>query len=172
MSSKHFNKAFAFVTSPEIEGSFVNDPDDRGGKTNRGISQKSYPDLDIEKLTLERTRSILRKDYWEEARCGELPGKWAFALFDSAVIHGPQTGVILMQQALGVRPDGINGPITQAAARDADDYFFSLFFCKRARFCFDITLADSTQLKFLDGWLNRLFNLKTAICRIEGDLRD
>ncbi|MEW8522530.1 MAG: glycosyl hydrolase 108 family protein [Candidatus Thiodiazotropha endolucinida] len=172
MSANHFNKAFTFVTSPEIEGAFVNDPDDRGGKTNRGISQKSYPDLDIEKLTLERTRSIFKKDYWDEARCGELPGKWAFALFDAAVIHGPDRAVMLMQQALRVKPDGINGPITQSATRNAGDYFFALFFTIRARFCFDITLADSSQVKFLNGWLNRLFLLKTAICRNEGDLRD
>ncbi|MCU7841927.1 MAG: N-acetylmuramidase [Candidatus Thiodiazotropha sp. (ex Troendleina suluensis)] len=172
MSSQHFNLAFAHVTSPSIEGGFSDDPDDRGGRTNHGVSQKSYPDLDIRNLSLEHTRSIFQKDYWESPQCDELPGNWGFALFDAAVNHGQKLAVVIMQQALRVKADGINGPITQAAARAADDTAIAHFFARRARFYFDITIADSTQAKYLNGWMNRLFLLQQAIHRHEGALRD
>ncbi|MCU7886619.1 MAG: peptidoglycan-binding protein, partial [Candidatus Thiodiazotropha sp. (ex Lucinoma annulata)] len=120
---------------------------------------------------LERSRSIFQKDYWESPQCDKLPGNWGFALFDAAVNHGQKLAVVIMQQALRVKADGINGPITQAAARAADDTDLAHFFARRARFYFDITLADSTQAKYLNGWLNRLFLLQQAIHRHEGDLR-
>ncbi|MCU7878334.1 MAG: peptidoglycan-binding protein [Candidatus Thiodiazotropha sp. (ex Lucinoma borealis)] len=171
MSSKIFNLAFAHVTSPSIEGGFSDDPDDRGGRTNHGISQKSYPDLDIKNLSLERTRSIFLEDYWESPQCDKLPGNWGFALFDAVVNHGQKLAVIFMQHALRVKADGINGPITQAATRAADDTDIARFLAHRARFYFDITIADSTQVKFLNGWMNRLFLLQQAIHRHEGDFR-
>ena len=33
------------------EGGYVNDPHDRGGETNFGITKKFYPDVDIKNLT-------------------------------------------------------------------------------------------------------------------------
>ena len=42
---------------PEVlkrEGGYVNDPDDMGGETRFGISKRSYPDINIKELTIEK----------------------------------------------------------------------------------------------------------------------
>ena len=35
----------------EEEGGYVNDPTDKGGETNFGISKRAYPNLDVFNLT-------------------------------------------------------------------------------------------------------------------------
>ncbi|MBV2125755.1 MAG: peptidoglycan-binding protein [Candidatus Thiodiazotropha sp. (ex Ctena orbiculata)] len=170
MSSKSFKIALAYVLA--MEGGFVNDPNDRGGLTKFGISQKSFPDLDIENLTREQAEVIYREKYWNLVRCNELPGAYAVALFGAAVNHGQFQAVRLMQQALRVKTDGINGPITQSAARRQGGAGLIRFLAIRARFYTDITLADSSQARFLNGWFRRLFSLQQTIHSHEGDLRD
>ncbi|MBL3601609.1 MAG: peptidoglycan-binding protein [gamma proteobacterium endosymbiont of Lamellibrachia anaximandri] len=155
----------------EIEGGYVNDPADPGGETKFGISKRSYPDLDIQNLTSDQARSIYHRDYWQYIHCGKLPGPLAFVLFDAAVNHGPFKGVILLQQSLHVRADGINGPKTQAAAHHADiDETLLDFLSRRARFYTDIVTADSARARFLTGWLKRLFRLSRAIYLNQGEL--
>ena len=57
------------------EGGYVNDPQDPGGETNWGISKRSYPGEDIKNLTLDQAAAIYRRDYWDMARAGDLPGR-------------------------------------------------------------------------------------------------
>lgn len=170
MSSKPFKIALAHVLA--LEGGYVNDSNDRGGATKYGISQKAFPDLDIENLTRDQAESIYREKYWDLIRCDRLSGAYAVALFDAAVNHGQFKAVVLMQQALRVKADGINGPITQSAARRQGGAGFIRFLAIRARFYTDITLADSSQARFLNGWFRRLFSLQQTIHSHEGDLRD
>ena len=40
------------------EGGYVNDPHDRGGETNFGITKKFYPNVDIKNLTKEQAKKI------------------------------------------------------------------------------------------------------------------
>ena len=47
-----FDLAINYVL--ENEGGVVDDPNDPGGLTNFGISQKQYPDLDIRDLTRDQ----------------------------------------------------------------------------------------------------------------------
>ncbi|MCU7934139.1 MAG: peptidoglycan-binding protein [Candidatus Thiodiazotropha sp. (ex Dulcina madagascariensis)] len=153
-----------------VEGGYANDPADRGGATRFGISQTAHPTLDIERMSPEDARAIYRDDYWDRVHCDALPGRLAVALFDAAVNHGPRRAVTLLQQTLGVSVDGINGPVTQAAAHAAGADTLIDYLTSRARFYTDITLAESTQSRFLNGWLRRLFLLHTFIHDNIGDL--
>lgn len=96
------------------EGGYVNNPKDPGGETNWGISKRAYPHLDIKNLTREQAKAIYRSDYW-----GPLPkgvqGHVRFHLFDLAVNSGVRRAIQILQHSIGVLPDGIWGPKSQAA---------------------------------------------------------
>src|SRR3990167_72919 len=113
-----FDTAVEFVLG--FEGDISDNPHDSGGLTRFGISQKSYPDLDIRSITRDQAKEIYRSDYWDRAKCNELPAQLAIILFDSAVNQGPGLAIRLLQKSLGVNADGAIGPITIAAAHRAD----------------------------------------------------
>ena len=58
----------------EHEGGFVDNPDDPGGKTRWGISQRAYPFLDLSTLTREGAIALYRRDAWTPIRGDALPG--------------------------------------------------------------------------------------------------
>ena len=53
------------------EGGYSDNPADRGGRTNFGISSGAYPDLDVSKLTREQAKEIYKRDYWQAASCAK-----------------------------------------------------------------------------------------------------
>lgn len=98
------------------EGGYVNNPADPGGETNWGISKRSYPQLDIKKLTRNQAKEIYRRDFWDRINAGTLHDGVAHQLFDFAVNSGIETSVRYFQRALGVADDGHWGPVSQRAA--------------------------------------------------------
>ena len=72
----------------ELEGGYVNHESDPGGATRYGISQRSYPNLDIENLTKAQAISIYRRDYWEPVAKRVTDPAMRIMIFDSAVNHG------------------------------------------------------------------------------------
>lgn len=72
----------------ELEGGYVNDYDDPGGATKYGISQRSYPGLDIHNLTRAEAIQIYRRDYWEPVTEVVADSRMRILVFDSAVNHG------------------------------------------------------------------------------------
>ncbi len=109
-----FETAVEFVL--KYEGGLVDSPLDPGGLTNFGISQRSYPLLNIRQLTIEQAKDIYRRDFWERCNCNSLPPALGLLLFDSAVNQGPTAAIRTLQRALGVLADGALGPVTIAAA--------------------------------------------------------
>jgi len=97
----YFEEAFQEVLM--IEKGFVNSKYDRGGKTKYGITQKTYPELDIENLTLDDARRIYRKDFWDH-RSLQLDNikdrDIAIELFDTSVNMGQTTAGEILQTAL------------------------------------------------------------------------
>jgi len=83
----NFDAAFALVV--DAEGNYVNDPDDPGGATKFGISQRSYPALDIASLTLEDAKAIYQRDFWNRLGLDNDPWPVALLTFDAAVNQGP-----------------------------------------------------------------------------------
>lgn len=81
-----FERAVFFVL--QQEGGYVNDPNDPGGETNYGISKRSYPKLNIAKLTREKAKRIYQIDYWEKSGASQLSWPLSLTHFDFAVNAG------------------------------------------------------------------------------------
>lgn len=97
------------------EGGYVNDPNDPGGETNFGISKRAHPNVDIKNLTKEEAIAIYRKHYWEKMNCDALPSLLRLPAFDCAVNQGVSRASKWLQEAAGVKQDGIIGPQTLLA---------------------------------------------------------
>lgn len=163
-------EAFAHVLL-ESEGGFVDDPDDRGGATNRGITIKTYegwcrrhgyprPTVQrLKDLDSETWARITKELFWDKVggddirdqRVANLIADWAF---------NSGTGIITRVQALvGVRADGIVGRNTLRAI-NAEDPARLAADLKRLRTSFYHTLARrGNNRKYLRGWLARLERL-------------
>ena len=126
----------------EREGGFVDDPADRGGRTNFGISQRAYPDLDIANLTRDEAARIYKRDYWDFIGADDLPENIREIAFDTAVNQGPG----FARRAL-IRSEG--DPQRYLDLRE-----------ERYR---EIVERDPSQERFLTGWLNRLNEFRTDL---------
>ena len=137
------------------EGGYTDDARDAGGRTKYGISQSAYPSVDIANLTMDDAKAIYRRDYWDACRCDELPDRIAAALFDSAVNSGRAPASKWLQQALNVTADGVIGPQTIQAARQAAgdvDGVLMRFYGYRLRMLSDL----ATWPAFGRGWARRV----------------
>ena len=133
--SKNFDEAIKFVL--KWEGGYSNDPNDPGGETKFGISKRSYPELDISKLTLKQAKEIYYQNYWLKAGCDELPFPFDIIVFDTAVNMGRRRA----KEFLDVYSDW-------------RDYLF-----KRIEFYARLKTAKY----YLRGWTNRVIDLYKLI---------
>ena len=116
----------------KVEGGFVDNPKDPGGRTNFGITaatlassrarlKDAWLPEDVINLTKEQALSIYEKFYWKPAGCDHIPRPVDLALFDGCVNCGVRQGVKLLQEALNMlgenlAVDGIFGQKTMQAA--------------------------------------------------------
>ena len=185
MSSTAFLPVFAHALSFVLvrEGGYVNDPTDKGGETNLGISDlrdgladgktdidgDGKPDVKIKDLTAEQAGLIYQRDYWQAAKCDLWPDGISLFVFDSAVQHGAKKAIQLLQDAVGVTSDGVAGPKTVSAVTSADaEWLLTRCFLRRSRYYADIIKSNSSQGKYLNGWFNRLDELANACQEVVG----
>lgn len=137
------------------EGGYVNDPHDKGGETKYGISKRSYPNVDIKKLTIEKASEIYRKDFWEPMNGDKIKDQSkADLLFDTGVNMGITTAIKMAQDVLGVAVDGVFGSISIERINEMDD-FNKKMVDKRIQRYLSICAKNPTQKKYLDGWKRR-----------------
>lgn len=161
----NFNEAFARVIGHE--GKFQDDRNDRGnwttGKigvgqlkgTKYGISAMSYPNEDIENLTVERAKFLYKRDFWDRVTGDHLHNAVVYQLFDAAINHGIGNAIRILQRALGVADDGDMGPVTYDAiqAMGVDDILHH-FNAYRLKFYRKL----STFNRYGSGWVDRVAN--------------
>lgn len=143
------------------EGGYVNDPVDRGGETNFGISKRAYPNVDIKNLTKERAAELYRLDYWERIKADQLPEWLRLPVFDFAVNGGVARAIKMLQKVAGVKQDGIIGPKTLQAVQTVSTRAFTE---ERLAYYQRIIRQRPAQGKFLRGWTirtNRIAQLAT-----------
>jgi lysozyme family protein len=163
------------------EGGFVDHPDDRGGPTNFGITQRTLAQArgqpvtrdDVRRLRLEEARAIYEQRYFRGPRLAELPVPLQPVLFDMSINHGPGTAIKLLQRVLGASgfPCAVDGGIGDEtlgcaqkalAQLGAGTLVDRLVDARRALFQ-AIVAADASQAVFLKGWLRRAEEFRTAL---------
>lgn len=144
------------------EGGNDDDPDDPGGRTSRGITQREYnawchlhgkPAGDVWKASEDDVKAIYHQQYWMPYG-DQLPAGADCIFFDTAVVQGPGAAATLLQQALGVHVDGRIGVITLAAAnsQNAQEIITKFTAARVNRF-----RHTRQAWKYLKGWLNRAY---------------
>ncbi|KKN98411.1 hypothetical protein LCGC14_0145030 [marine sediment metagenome] len=167
MSKKDAGFDAAFELILKHEGGFVNDPDDPGGATKYGISNRANPidrdgdgDVDAEDakmITEEEAREIYHDKYWTPSFCDELPSSLALCIFDSAVNQGKNRAFKILQQSLKVKVDGKVGPQTLGAVKKKDPMrAFRDFQAYRQIFYAKLVSSKKKFKKYEYGWTRRV----------------
>src|SRR5271157_1591973 len=94
------------------EGGYTDNPADPGGATNMGIEQREMPNIDIKTLTVDQATAFYQETYWKPLYSQIENQSVANKLFDLGVLFGVGTAVIILQSVLGLKMDGIFGPMT------------------------------------------------------------
>ena len=147
----------------KLEKGYVNDPNDPGGATKYGISQRSYPNLDIKSLTPEQAYEIYKEDYWDKVKADSFPYPVNVLLADFAINSGPARAVKVLQMVLKVTQDGLVGPKTVAAAQRSGEELLEL--CANFMTARNFYLLSLDNPRFAKGWSNRLFKL-SLLCKM------
>lgn len=166
----------------DVEGGFVNDPQDSGGATKWGITLGFYREnvdasatvQDIKQLARGDAREIYREYFWHPANFavsgsnyGDLPiGVDSFVL-NLSINMGYKRGHTILQKALRsvgreIECDGWLGPQTTNAASKVEPLnLIQRIGTHAAAFYARIILRDRSQEKFLEGWMYRAFSEAT-----------
>ena len=160
----------------EAEGGFVDDPDDLGGITNRGITIASYAGYlgrdvtreEMQDLSKEDAVKFYKKDYWDKHSIESYEPEQRHIFMDMNVNHGPKYATMIMQQSVNTKlgrnvldVDGAIGPATrrEVGILDRLDILVerAMFFANNV---FDGSryARRTSQNKFLRGWFfHRIF---------------
>jgi len=159
-----FDDCIAFVLRQE--GGFVDDPVDRGGATNMGITQREYsqwltsvgnPPASVRDLTPAEAEVVYHTDYWDKVQADRFGEPMDLVLFDTAVNHGVTRAIKILQEALQVPVDGVLGPVTLTAALvDSQRQLAIDMLTARTNFYTRIVQNAPSQARFSAGWANRV----------------
>jgi lysozyme family protein len=167
ITSPAFTASLPFIL--RWEGGFVDDPNDHGGRTNRGVTQRVFTawresqgmaQEDVKQISEQEVASIYYDRYWLAAKCDALRRKLDLAAFDTAVNMGPNRAIKILQEAVGSAPDGQFGPNTRAACDSCDIGEAMIKFCDIREGIYKTLAKNPGQGRFLKGWLNRLNALR------------
>ncbi|MCZ8182073.1 MAG: glycoside hydrolase family 108 protein [Beijerinckiaceae bacterium] len=165
MARTTFEPALAFVL--RHEGGFADHPADPGGATNLGITLatlsawrgRAATVADLRALTLDEAAAIYRARYWDAVAGDALPAGLDLVIFDAAVNSGPARAARWLQALLAVPADGVIGPVTLAAAREAGTAGLIASFTARRQAFVESLPAFRT---FGRGWSRRIAAARVA----------
>lgn len=166
-----FDECLKFIL--KWEGGYVHHPHDRGGATNQGITQGVYDAWRVGKsmgrqpvvgLSGAERDAIYRERYWQPVRCDRLPQPVDLVVFDSAVNCGVSQAAKWLQRAVGVKADGVIGPVTLAAVAQHEPVWIAgEILTQRADFYDMLITRNPTQAVFARGWTNRIDDLRREV---------
>lgn len=150
----------------EHEGGFVNNPNDKGGPTNKGVTLRTFRDYagnnvnvqDLKDMSDYQWYAIFKRFYWDLCKADKINSQAvANAIVDWAYNSGPRTAIATVQRILGIDNDGIVGPMTIEAINNMrSGKLFDAIQFERAAFVQKIVKNNPSQSIFLKGWLRRI----------------
>lgn len=158
------------------EGGYVNDPDDPGGETYKGVArkmnskwggwviidmlkrQKDFPTcLDKDDNLQEAVKSFYQVSYWDKINGDGIGNQEvATSIFDFAVNAGVGTSSSLAQLVVGADKDGVIGNQTISLINSFDpDHFIAAFTVAKIARYINIIKRRPTSKKYFYGWVCR-----------------
>jgi len=153
------------------EGGFVNDQNDLGGATNKGVTLNTWRaqgydkngdgDIDIDDLIditdEDVVNIILKPNYWDRCQADKIKSQSVANIIVDWVWGSGSNGIKGTQRVVGATPDGIFGEHTLAAVNGMEPRrLFAAI--KRARVAYiqQICKSRPKNKKYLKGWLRRV----------------
>lgn len=166
----------ALIQLLKNEGGYVNDTQDSGGETYKGIARKynskweGWVDIDLAKMkpnfpqSLESSEALKNKvsdfyevNYWDRVRGDDIVSqRVAFAIFDFGVNAGIYWSSKLAQLSVGATPDGVIGQ-KSLEALNSKHYamFLATFAIAKIERYISLVQRDPKNRKFFYGWVRR-----------------
>lgn len=148
-----------------IEGGYSNSPMDLGGETKYGISKRSYPNLDIENLTVDQAIIIYTRDYWDKNSIGSIHDQTTANLIFRFIVNiGAVPAIRIVQNSLNtfvpvipsVIVDGIMGTRTiQAINNIRTIRLQDTLRVAECRYYLDFVNKNSSEEIFFKSWISR-----------------
>lgn len=161
------------------EGAYVNHPDDPGGATHWGITEKTARDYgyigDMKLFTREEAYIILEKNYWYQPgfdKIQALSPALAMELCDTGTNMGPSVGIKWLQRWLNaynqqsqsysdIIVDGKIGPSTLNAlsgflklrGKEGEAVIVTSINCSQGQRYLDLAESKASNESFIYGWM-------------------
>ena len=153
----------------QIEGGFVNHPEDKGGVTNLGVTLETYRAYcgqektvkDLQSISYGTWEKIMKDLYWDKVKADEIDNQSLAEIIADWAVNSGQSGIRKVQEVVGCKPDGIVGPITLSMINAADaESLHERIWKARQQFYINIVKRNPKQKVFMNGWMNRLNQFK------------
>ena len=154
------------------EGGFVNDPKDRGGATNMGVTLNTWKSvgydkngdkkIDVKDLKLlskeDVVKKVLKPYFWDKWRADEINNQSIANILVDWVYTSGKYGITKVQAMLNLKPDGVVGNKTLSAINDYPNQrqLFQRIKNERLAFIDRIVKNNPSQRRFMKGWKNRV----------------
>ncbi|MEG1728399.1 MAG: glycosyl hydrolase 108 family protein [Bacteroidaceae bacterium] len=160
------------------EGGFVNDPLDKGGATNMGVTIATWRkvgydkdgdgDIDVTDLKLlteaDVLNRVLKPNYWDRWQADRINSQAVANILVDWVWGSGASGIKIPQRLLGLKQDGIVGSVTLTTVNKTDPLvLFNSIKAERKAFLLRIVERDPSQKRFIKGWLNRLNSINYSV---------
>jgi lysozyme family protein len=158
----------------KFEGGFVNDPDDPGGATNKGVTLETFsgcaqsllgvePTLEnLKSLTDDQAGLIYRSLYWDKIHGDEFVNQNLANIVCDFYVNAKANAAKLLQSVANemganLKVDGGIGSSTMAAIAALDqDELYRRYRAGRIAYYRNLAASRPSLAKFLNGWLNRV----------------
>lgn len=154
----------------KYEGGFVNDPTDRGGATNMGVTLDTWRSMgydkdgdgdidayDIKLLSKEDAMMVCKVGYWDRWRADSIKNQSVAETLVEWVWGSGKWGIIIPQRILGVVADGRVGIKTITAVNNANQkWLHEKIREAKLKFIHELIENHPEQSKFKKGWLRRI----------------
>lgn len=142
----------------------MNDPNDSGGATNKGVTLATFRRYkgesasvdDLKAITDEDWTTIFKTMYWDKCKADEIQSQCVANLCVDWIWMSGTKAIKRVQRLVGADEDGIVGKQTLARLNaKGDGLVLDIYNCRKD-FYHRIVANRPTQKRFLRGWVNRL----------------